>query len=100
MSLTPESDDEKAKLTALWKIMIDCVGDSGKMVPVGEYIPEKGNKSASFYIEGVDPQDSSFTEVRVDRDESVYCKTCNKLINLKAGQVIPICCGKIMDVVD
>ena len=80
--------------------MIDCVKDSRKMVPVGEYVPDKGHNSASFYIEGLNPGDSSFAEVRLEHDESVYCKTCNKLLNLKTGEIIPICCGKMMEVVD
>ena len=97
---SPENDEEKAKLTALWKIMIDCVKDSRKLVPVGEYVPVKSDKGASFYIEGLEPQDSTFTEVRVEHDTQVYCKTCNKLLSLKAGDVIPLCCGNMMQIVD
>jgi len=97
---SPENDEEKAKLTAVWKILVDCVGDSRKLVPVGEYVPQKNDKGASFYIEGLDAQDSSFAEVRVEKDEQVYCKICNKLLGLKAGEVIPMCCGKMMEIVD
>ncbi len=97
--LSPENDEEKAKLTAVWKILVDCVGDSRKLVPVGEYIPQKSDKGASFYIEGLEDESSSFVEVKVESDEQVYCKTCNKLLSLKAGDVIPICCGKMMDIV-
>jgi len=98
--LSPETDEEKAKLTALWKILIDCVRDTRKLVPVGEYVPAKNDKGASFYIEGLESEDSTFTEVRVEHDTQVYCKTCNKLLYLKAGEVIPLCCGKMMDIVD
>ena len=98
--LTPESDKERAKLEALWKVLIDCVNDSRKLVPIGEYIPEKGSKTASFTIEGLEPNDSSFVEVKVESDASVYCRTCNKLMNLKAGDIIPLCCGKYMDIID
>lgn len=98
--LTPENDEEKAKMTALWKLLVDCVGDNRKLAPIGEFVPLKSDKGASFHIEGLEAGESSFVEVRVDRDESVYCKTCNKLLKLKAGEVIPLCCGEMMSVVD
>ena len=98
--LTPENDEEKAKVTALWKLLVDCVGDSRKLVPIGEYVPQKNDIGASFHIEGLEFGDSSFVEVRLEDDESVICKTCNKLLHLKAGDVIPICCGEMMTVVD
>ncbi len=97
---SPENSEEKAKLTAVWKILVDCVGDSRKLVPVGEYVPQKNDKGASFYIEGLDARDSSFVKVRLERDEQVYCKTCNKLLSLKTGEVIPLCCGKMMEIVN
>ncbi len=97
---SPENDEEKAKLTAIWKILVDCVGDSRKLVPVGEYVPQKSDKGASFYIEGLEDGDSSYVEIRVERDEQVYCNICNKLLSLKTGEVIPMCCGKMMEIVD
>lgn len=69
-------------------------------MPIGEYVPQKNDKGASFHIEGLELEDSTFVEVRVERDEQVYCSICNKLQSLKAGDVIPICCGKMMTVVD
>jgi hypothetical protein len=98
--LTPENESEKVKLTALWKIMIDCVKDTRKLVPIGEYVPAKGNQGASFHIEGLEPQENSFVEVKATEDCQVYCNTCNKLLALEAGEVIPICCGKMMELVD
>ncbi len=80
--------------------MVDCVGDSRKLVPVGEFVPQKSDKGASFYIEGLEPQDSSFAEVKVDAQTQVYCKTCNKLQSLSPGDVIPLCCGTMMQIVD
>jgi hypothetical protein len=97
---SPENEEEKAKLTALWKILIDCVKDTRKLVPVGEYVPQKNDTSAAFYIEGLELEGSTFAEVRVDKDTEVYCKTCNKLVKLKAGEVIPLCCGTMMLIVD
>ncbi len=69
-------------------------------MPVGEFIPQKNNQGASFHIEGLDPQDNSFVEVKAEEDAQVYCRTCNKLQSLKAGEVIPICCGKMMSIID
>jgi len=46
----PESDREKEQLNQLWNIIIDCVKENRKLVPVGEYIP--GMKEvATFNIE-------------------------------------------------
>jgi len=47
---TPESDKEKEQINQLWNIIIDCVKENKKLVPVGEYIP--GMKEvATFNIE-------------------------------------------------
>jgi hypothetical protein len=97
---TPENADEKAKMESLWRVMIDCVRETRKMVPIGEYVPQKGDLSASFHIEGLEPQDQSYVEVRLEADASVYCNTCNKLLKLKKGEVIPICCGRVMEIVE
>lgn len=97
---SPENAEEKAKLEALWRVLVDCVGDSRKLAPIGEYVPKKGDTGASFYIEGLEPEDQKFVEVKVEEDCSVYCKICNKILQLKSGQVIPLCCGKTMVIVD
>lgn len=46
----PETDSEKTELNQLWNIIIDCVKENKKLVPVGEYLP--GIKEvATFNIE-------------------------------------------------
>jgi len=35
----PENDREKTELNQLWTLIIDCVRENRKLVPVGEYIP-------------------------------------------------------------
>ena len=46
----PENEREADELNQLWTIIIDCVKDNRKLVPVGEYI--KGMKEvATFNIE-------------------------------------------------
>jgi hypothetical protein len=37
--MTPENDREKTELNQLWTIIIGCVSDGKKLVPVGEYLP-------------------------------------------------------------
>lgn len=37
--MTPENDPEKTELNNLWRILIDCVNKTRKLVPVGEYLP-------------------------------------------------------------
>jgi hypothetical protein len=50
LKMTPENDKEKEELNQLWTIIIDCVKDNKKLVPVGQYIP--GMKEvATFNIE-------------------------------------------------
>ena len=48
--MIPENDSERDQLNQLWTIVIDCVKDNKKLVPVGEYL--KGMKEvATFNIE-------------------------------------------------
>ena len=50
LKMTPEGDREKEELNQLWTIIIDCVRENKKLVPVGQYIP--GMKEvATFNIE-------------------------------------------------
>lgn len=46
----PESDRETAMVEALWRLIVDCAKFNKKLVPVGEYIPQKKNL-ARFVIE-------------------------------------------------
>ncbi len=46
----PESDTETAMVEALWRLIVDCAKFNKKLVPVGEYIPQKKNL-ARFVIE-------------------------------------------------
>ena len=38
--------------------------------------------------------------VRAEKECDVYCPICHKLLHVEAGQVIPRCCGKPMQVMD
>jgi len=39
----PENQEETVMMEALWKLVVDCVRFNKKLVPVGEYIPQKKN---------------------------------------------------------
>lgn len=39
LRMIPESDREKTELNQLWTIIIGCVEEGKRLVPVGEYIP-------------------------------------------------------------
>lgn len=51
VELVPESDQETDQLGILWNTMVDCVKFNKKLVPIGEYVPQKSNL-ARFAIEG------------------------------------------------
>lgn len=100
VEFTPETSDETKKIEALWKIMIDCVRFSKKLVPVGEFIPQK-NKFARFAIEGLEVKGAGeVPEVQMYKDGRCTCQTCNKYVELLKGERIPPCCGKLMEVLD
>lgn len=100
VEFSPEFPEEKAKLEAVWRILVDCNGTSKKLVPVGEYVPSKNNKGASFVIEDFDANENTYTEIHTENDCKCYCSICNKQIDLKKGDPIPLCCGKLMEIID
>lgn len=50
ISMTPENERETEELNQLWGIIIGCVDEGKKLVPVGEFIPGVKEK-ATFNIE-------------------------------------------------
>ena len=38
--------------------------------------------------------------VRAEKERDVYCPICHKLLHVQEGDVIPRCCGKVMQVLD
>lgn len=102
VEFTPESADEKVKLEGLWRKIVDCVRFNKKLVPVGQYVAAT-DTLARFAIEGGETNDVSvdeFPEVYVEADCRCYCQTCNKYVELKKGDRVPPCCGKLMEVLD
>ena len=100
VTFTPEHAAEAAELEALWIKMGNCVGQSKSLEPIGTYIPSE-NKTAQFHIADLNQQEKgAVPEVRAPYDTDVYCVTCNKTVQVKAGEVIPFCCGRMMEILD
>ena len=95
----PETAAETASMEVLWRKIIDCVGDSKTLAPIGEYIPTKKNQ-LSFVIEGGSGGKTVFSDQSAAEDTTYVCAVCNKYMNVKAGDSVPLCCGKLMDCVD
>ncbi|MDR0818481.1 MAG: hypothetical protein LBN43_02760 [Oscillospiraceae bacterium] len=110
VTFSPENQEETNSLEHLWRLLIDCNGPTLKLCPIGEYVPVLGETGAMFYIEGLersnDPKILEFAKsieynpTVVDEDCTVYCSICNKTVDLKKGDTIPMCCGKLMVNID
>ena len=95
----PENPQEEASLEVLWKVVVDCYGDNKKIVPMGNYVPGH-DKVARFHIEGVPGGQTTYSDKKVEEDCTYFCAICNKYKNCKAGEPIPMCCGKEMEAID
>ena len=100
VEFTPENAAETVELEALWVKMGNCVGETKRLQPIGVFVPSE-NKVAQFHIEGLSEQEKNqIPEVRAPYDSDVYCVTCNKTVHVKAGEVVPFCCGRLMEILD
>jgi len=102
VEFAPESANETAQLELLWKKIVDCARFNKKMVPMGEFVPKHEEKNiARFAIEGeTEKNTEGVPEAYADNDCKCICMTCNKYVDLKKGDRIPLCCGKLMDILD
>jgi hypothetical protein len=99
VEFVPENTAETTKMETLWRILIDCVKETKNLTPIGEYVPTKQNL-ARFVIEGV-PGGKTVTSEQVSEEDCTYlCEICNKYINVKKGQEVPLCCGRLMEAMD
>ena len=100
VEFTPENASEAVELEALWVKMGNCVGGNKSLAPIGVYEPSQ-NKTAVFHIDGLTQTEANAVpEIRAPYDTDVYCVTCNKTVHVKAGEVIPFCCGRAMEILD
>ncbi len=98
VEFTMENNQETADMETLWRLLVDCVQDNKRMEPIGEYIPAKSNV-ARFIIEGI-PSQTVYTDDQVKEECTVVCTVCNKYMHLKAGDSVPVCCGRPMEKMD
>jgi hypothetical protein len=97
----PENPVESAELEALWIKMGNCVGDNKTLAPIGVFAPAGGEKVARFHIGGLTEAEANApVELIAPYDTDVYCPICNRTEHVKAGEKIPICCGKPMEILD
>ena len=50
VEFVPQNDLETTQLLDLWNTIVDCVKFNKKLVPIGEFVPQKSN-TARFSIE-------------------------------------------------
>ena len=100
VEFTPEHPVEATELEALWIKLGNCIGETKSLQPIGVYVPSE-NRTAVFHIEGMNEQErNTVAEVRAPYDTDVYCVTCNKTQHIKAGEILPFCCGRLMEILD
>jgi hypothetical protein len=100
VALTPDTAEERVMLQAVWRLLIDCNGEARKLAPIGEFVTAK-HHPAQFVIEGPGAEKlPEYPLVVVDEDCKVCCDICNRMQDLKRGDKIPLCCGKMMEFMD
>ena len=96
----PENPAEATELEALWIKMGNCVGETKRLEPMGVYVKSE-QKSAKFHIEGLTEEEAkAIPQVLAPYDTDVYCIICNRMEHVKAGEPIPFCCGRLMEILD
>lgn len=100
VEITPESDQETESLNVLWRVIIDCYGNNKKLAPMGQFIPGI-DKLARFNVEGIQGGVTVYSEEKTaPKDDTYFCHTCNKYMNVKKGAAIPLCCSRDMEPID
>ena len=100
VEFTPENAAERTELEALWVKLGNCLGGTKQLQPIGTYLPSQ-DRTAVFHIEGLSQEEKdAIPQVRAPYDTDVYCVTCNKTVQVKAGEVVPFCCGRLMEILD
>ena len=100
VEFTPEHAAERAELEALWIKLGNCVGQTKQLQPIGTFLPSQ-DRTAVFHIEGLNTEEKdAIPQIRAPYDTDVYCVTCNKTVHINAGEVVPFCCGRLMEILD
>lgn len=100
VSFIPENAAEATELEALWIKMGNCIGQTKRLEPMGVYSKVE-DKVAKFHIEGLSKEEAEANpRVLAPYDTDVYCFACNRTEHIKKGEPIPVCCGKLMEILD
>ena len=92
----PETQSEAMELELLVKTMGSGLKDGIHLVADGFY-SRRIDSSAKFRIEGLGA-DQAKSGPLMPFEGDVYCYTCGKKKHLMAGEPIPMCCGKLMEI--
>jgi hypothetical protein len=98
VELEPQSPVEANALEMLWRQLISCTGESAKLAPIGEFTPGQKNV-ASFVIESAGELKAP-TQFKAVETGTYTCATCNRYLEFAAGDLVPICCGRPMELMD
>ena len=97
----PEHAAETAELEALWVKMGNCVGKTKELQPMGRVRAQREERGpCSTSRVSAMPSADEIPQIRAPYDTDVYCVVCNKTQHVKAGEVIPFCCGRLMEILD
>ena len=93
----PENDAERAALEAFWLLLIPSGDRTKSLVPQGAF-PGQLGAAARFRIEGLSLAEKNGLSVsRAPRELDYYCPVCGKVRRLRAGEIVPRCCGREME---
>ena len=84
-------------MEALWVKMATARQQAA--LPIGVYEPTQKNEAA-FLIEGLTEEEKDSAVIRAPCDTDVYCVTCNRTEYVKKGEIIPVCSGKVTEILD
>lgn len=93
----PESEAERAALEAFWLLLIPSGDCAKRLVPQGAF-PGQPGASARFRIDGLSLAEKNGLAVnRAPREQDYDCPVCGKVRRLRAGEIVPRCCGREME---
>ena len=97
VEMEPETQSEAMELELLVKTLGSGLKDEIHLVSDGFY-SRRIDSSAKFRIEGQQGEVKKGPLMPFEGD--VYCYTCGKKKHLQAGEPIPMCCGKNMEILN
>lgn len=93
----PENEAEHAALEAFWLLLIPSGDRARSLVPQGSF-PEQPGAAARFRIDGLSlAEKNGLTVSRASRELDYCCPVCGKVRRLRAGEIVPRCCGREME---